>query len=47
MHPIRSTAGSLKRQATPKVIRQMHYARHPVGTMTTAAGRAVRRSLFK
>ncbi len=47
IHPVRSTAGSLKRRATPKPIRKIQYARHPVGTATTALGRAVRRSLFK
>ncbi len=47
MHPVRSTAGSMKRRATPRAIRKVQYARHPVGTATTAAGRALRRSLFK
>ncbi len=47
MHPVRSTAGSIKRRATPKPIRKVEYARHPVGTATTWLGRAIRRSLFK
>ena len=47
MHPVRSTAGSMKRRATPKPVRKVQYARHPVGTATTALGRRVRRSLFK
>lgn len=47
MHPVRSTAGSMKRRATPRAVRKVRYARHPVGTMTTRAGRAFRRSLFK
>jgi hypothetical protein len=47
MHPVRSTAGSMKRRATPKAIRKIQYARHPIGTATTRAGRAVRRSIFK
>jgi hypothetical protein len=47
IHPVRSTAGSIKRRATPKPIRTVQYARHPVGAATTKAGRAVRRSLFK
>jgi hypothetical protein len=47
MHPVRSTAGSIKRKATPKPIRKIQYARHPVGTATTRAGRAVRKSFFK
>jgi|GEM_PF-4620320 len=47
IHPIRSTAGSIKRRATPKPIRNVQYARHPVGTATTAIGRKLRRSLFK
>jgi hypothetical protein len=32
MHPVRSTAGSIKRRATPKPIRTIQYASHPVGT---------------
>jgi len=47
IHPVRSTVGSIKRRATPKPIRTIQYARHPVGTASTAAGRKVRRSLFK
>jgi hypothetical protein len=47
MHPVRSTKGSVKRKVTPKVVRKAHYARHPVGTATTAVGRTVRRSLFR
>ena len=47
MHPVRSTTGSLKRRATPKVIRKVNYARHPVGTATTRLGRSVRRSLWR
>lgn len=47
LHPVRSTAYGLKRRATPRPIRKIQYARHPVGTATTWAGRAVRRSLFK
>jgi hypothetical protein len=45
MHPVRSTAGSFKRRATPRPIRKAFYLRHPIGTATTAAGRATRRSL--
>jgi hypothetical protein len=45
LHPIRSTAGSLKRKATPKPVRRVHYVRHPVGTATTRIGRSVRKSL--
>lgn len=47
IHPVRSTAGSLKRRATPKPIRTLQYARHPVGTATTRLGRTVRRSIFR
>jgi hypothetical protein len=47
VHPVRSTAGSMKRRATPKAIRKAEYARHPVGTATTRLGRAVRRALLK
>jgi hypothetical protein len=47
MHPVRSTAGSIKRRATPKPVRKIYYARHPVGTATTRLGRQVRRSIFK
>jgi hypothetical protein len=48
IHPIRSTTGSMKRKVTPKVVRKVHYyARHPVGTATTAAGRKVRMALFR
>jgi hypothetical protein len=47
IHPVRSTAGSVKRRATPKPIRTIQYARHPVGTATTRAGRAVRRSFLR
>lgn len=46
MYPVRSTAGSIKRRATPGSIRKLQYARHPIGTATTAAGRSVRRALF-
>jgi hypothetical protein len=37
----------MKRQVTPRAVRKVEYARHPVGTMTTHAGRALRKSLFK
>mgnify|MGYP001546920264 CR=1 FL=1 len=47
MHPVRSTAGTLKRRATPKPIRKAFYVRHPIGTATTRAGRRVRRRLLK
>ena len=47
MHPVRSTGGSLKRRATPRPVRKVYYARHPVGTATTRLGRALRRSLFR
>ena len=47
VHPVRSTAGSIKRKATPKPVRKVQYARHPVGTATTRMGRSVRRSLRK
>jgi hypothetical protein len=47
IHPVRSPLGSIKRKATPKPIRSIQYARHPIGTPTTRAGRAVRRSLSK
>jgi hypothetical protein len=47
MHPVRSTAGSMKRRATPRAIRKVQYARHPVGTATTRLGRSLRRSIFK
>ncbi|MHB8219912.1 MAG: hypothetical protein ACYDHU_06265 [Acidimicrobiales bacterium] len=47
IHPVRSTAGSLKRQVTPRPVRAVLVARHPVGTATTRAGRAVRRSWSK
>ena len=40
MHPVRSTAGSIKRRATPKPVRKAQYARHPLGTATTRVGRA-------
>jgi hypothetical protein len=46
VHPVRSTAGSIKRRATPKGVRTAFYLRHPVGTATTRAGRSVRRSIF-
>jgi hypothetical protein len=46
MHPVRSTVGSLIRKATPKPIRKVQYARHPIGTATTHVGRKVRRSFF-
>jgi hypothetical protein len=47
MHPVRSTVGSIKRRATPKPVRTVLYARHPLGTATTWAGRTVRKSFFK
>jgi hypothetical protein len=47
LHPVRSTSGSVRRRVTPKPVRAVLYARHPVGTATTWAERAVRRSLFK
>ena len=47
IHPVRSTAGSIKRKATPKPIRKAQYPRHPVGTATTRAGWSVRRSFFR
>lgn len=47
IHPVRSTTGSLKRRATPKPIRTIQYARHPIGTATTRMGRAARRYLSK
>jgi hypothetical protein len=47
MHPVRSTAGSIKRRATPRPIRKVQYARRPVGTATTRLGRAPRRAIFK
>ncbi len=47
IHPIRSTAYSYKRRFTPRPVRLYEYARHPRGTLTTALGRAVRRSLTK
>jgi hypothetical protein len=47
MHRVRSTAGSLKWRATPRPVRKVSYARHPVGTATTHLGRKIRRSLFK
>ena len=47
IHPIQSSAGSIKRRATPKPIRKLQYARHPVGTATTIMGRRARRALFK
>jgi len=47
MHPVRGTAGSIKRKATPKPIRKVQYARHPVGTATTNLGRRARRFLSK
>lgn len=47
LHPVRSTAGSIKRRATPKPVRTVMYVRHPIGTATTRAGRTLRRSLFK
>ncbi len=46
-HPVRSTAGSIKRRATPKPIRTVQYAKHPVGTATTHLGRVVRRLFVK
>jgi hypothetical protein len=45
MHPVRSTAGSIKRRATPRPIRKAFYIAHPVGTATTSAGRSTRRAL--
>jgi hypothetical protein len=47
VHPARSTAGSLKRKATPKPLRKVLYARHPLGTTTTRIGRSVRKSILK
>jgi hypothetical protein len=47
MHPVRSTAGSVKRRVTPKPVRKVQYARHPIGTATTRAGRSVRKSFFR
>ena len=47
LHPVRSTAGSLKRRATPRYVRNAFYVRHPVGSATTRAGRSLRRSLFR
>jgi hypothetical protein len=47
MHPVRSTAYSLKRRATPRPVRKVFYARHPIGTASTHVGRSVRRSLFR
>jgi len=43
LHPVRSTRGSLKRKATPISVRRVQYARHPIGTATTRAGRSLRR----
>ena len=43
LHPVRSTRGSLKRKATPLPVRKVKYARHPIGTATTRAGRSLRR----
>jgi len=45
MHPVRSTSGSVKRKVTPRPIRKVQYARHPIGTATTRAGRSARRAL--
>ncbi len=45
IHPVRSATGSMKRRITPKPIRKVLYARHPVGTATTMIGRRARRSL--
>lgn len=42
MHPVRSTRGSVKRKLTPKPVRK-EYARHPIGTATTRAGRSFRK----
>ena len=47
MHPVRSTAYSVKRRVTPRPVRLVEYASHPKGTATTWAGRAVRRFLSK
>lgn len=47
IHPVRSRVGSVKRQLTPRPVRKACYARHPVGTFTTAAGRTVRRKLSR
>jgi len=47
IHPVRSTAGTLKRRSTPKPVRAALYARHPIGTASTSAGRKVRRSFFR
>lgn len=46
-HPVRSTAYSIKRRATPRPVRMAEYATHPKGTATTWAGRALRRLLSK
>jgi hypothetical protein len=47
MRPVRSTAYSVKRRATPSPVRMAEYAAHPGGTATTWAGRAVRRFFTK
>lgn len=47
VHPVRSTAGSVKRRVTPKPIRKIQYVRHPVGSATMRLGRSVRRGLFR
>ena len=46
MHPVHSTLGSVKRRATPRPLRKIYYAEHPVGTMTTHLGRATRRAIM-
>lgn len=43
MHPVRSSAGSVKRKATPRSVRKVQYARHPLGTATTSMGRKARK----
>ena len=45
IHPVRSTLWSKKRELTPRPVRLYEYAKHPRGAITTAAGRAARRSL--
>jgi hypothetical protein len=46
IHPVRSNVGSIKRRATPKAVRKVQYARHPVGTASTSLGRKLRKALF-
>jgi hypothetical protein len=47
MHPVRYSVGRATRQLTPRPVRTLQYARHPIGTATTRAGRKLRRSRFK